>query len=85
MQAKDFAELKAAILEKEVLVHPVTQAFIKATIVVSTIEDVEVAITLGSTAEELRNKVQAVTKTEGIREMVIRLTEVVRPDVWAKK
>lgn len=85
MRAKDFEELKAAVLEKEVLVHPERQTRIEVDSVVSIIEDVEAAIALGSTAEELRSKVQAVTKTEGIREKVIQLTEVVRPDVWPKK
>ncbi len=80
-EAADFTCLKQAVLDKEVLIHPERQTKIEVADVVSTIEDVEVAITLGATRQDLRNKIQAVTKTEGIRGRVIDFVLKVRPDI----
>jgi|GEM_PF-2432661 len=81
MESKTFAELKKAVEEKEVLVHPAHQTRIEVSAVVSAIEDVEAAIELGATRDELRYKIQHVTKTEGIREKVIEFVLSVRPDI----
>lgn len=81
VNAANFEDLRAAVLEKEVLVHPEKQTRIEVDIVVSAIKDVETAIALGATREDLRNKIQAVTRSEGIREAVIQQTLKVRPDI----
>lgn len=81
VNAASFEDLKATVLEKEVLVHPEKQTRIDVDTVVSAIKDVEAAIELGATREELRDKIKAVTRSEGIREAVIQLVLKVRPDI----
>lgn len=81
MATKTFADLKEAVLEKEVLVHAEKQTRIEVADVVSAIEDVEAALALGANAEELRRKIGSVTRMEGIREKVVQFARQIRPEL----